>query len=222
MQFLHHSRRVGKAAGMEAPDAVILLPGIVDHQHAGRVAVGKQRMGIVEHGLPVVVIAQLHPGVELGRDVECALRAAAVKGKMRLHAAEIPFPQGCAVLFQQDGRAALGAENPMVKGNRKGLLAPDRAAVAGDEERRALVAAPLAPQVDGIDAVRAQRHLCAVVHRAAPPKFPFLHLRHQGAAHPNLPPFFCRNSGVFSDKPILPSRSAPHKPKRNNRKFQLF
>ena len=173
VQLPAHGLGVREAAGMEAPKAVVLLPGVVDHQHAGGQAVGQHGPGIGQHALLVLLVEQLHPGVVLGPGVEQGLGGRWVEGKVGLHGGQIGLAQAAAGGLELQGRAGgLGAQHAGRKADGKPLVAPKVAALGGKEERHGLVAALFLAQVDGVIAAGGQGHAGAVVHGAAPPALP--------------------------------------------------
>ena len=66
VQFFHHLFGIRKPARVKIPQAVIFLPGVINHQDAGRETIGDDSAGVFEDILLVLIIIQFDPGVILG------------------------------------------------------------------------------------------------------------------------------------------------------------
>ena len=70
VQRLHHAFGIGETPGMKLPHAVVLLPVVIDHQHAGGETVGQDVMGILANPVLTLIVDQLDPGIVLRFDKE--------------------------------------------------------------------------------------------------------------------------------------------------------
>ena len=171
VQLADHRLGIGEAAGVEIPLAVVFLPVVVDHQHAGRQSVVHDRVGVLEHVALVLVIHQFDPRVVLRHGEQRAVRQLAVGGKEALR--RVPEgvaqrPPGLAVanrIARRRDAQGLAREREAER-----LLAPDVPALRRDEQRRVLIPAVVAVEVD-VDRREAVRHLPAERDGTAPPRF---------------------------------------------------
>ena len=176
MQPGHHPLRILEAARGELPGAVILLPVVVDHQHSRRVALIDDCLGVLQHVNLILVIHQLDPGVVLrAREHQ---RVGEFPARREMHPADeregflerMALPAGLdgPVLGRDRERAAA---EPVCEG----LLAPDVAAVARNQQRLRLVTAVVSSKVAEQRGL-AVRHPGSIHAQAAPPEFAGLQL----------------------------------------------
>ena len=88
-----HSLRIGEAARIEHPCAVVKLPCVVNHHHAGRESVVFDGLGVGENVLLVLIVLQLDPGVVLRRFNQCEIGQLAGRRKPLVTAPEIHSPE---------------------------------------------------------------------------------------------------------------------------------
>ena len=156
---------------MEGPLAVVFLPVVVDHQHAGRQAVVHDGVRVLEHVPLVLVIHQLDPRVVLRRGEQRAVRQFAVGGEEALRRVAVGVAQilsRLAVVKRVARRR--DAQGLVFEREAERLLAPDIPALRRDEQRRVLIPAVVAVEVD-VDGRDAVRHLRAERDGTAPPRF---------------------------------------------------
>ena len=65
MQFIHHLLGLGKPARMKIPDAIVLLPSVINHQHARRQTIGNDSPRILQNVFLILIVGQFNPGVVL-------------------------------------------------------------------------------------------------------------------------------------------------------------
>ena len=172
VELVAHSLGIGEAARVELPRAVGELPGVVDHEDAGRTAVRQHRARVFEDAFLVLVVGELDPGVVLRSGEEEQGRNGAGRREMRVGGGSEGIAERCTTLGHHDrGLAVVGREADLAAADLDETLAcaPDGAALVGDEERCALVVVVVLAQVDRLRAVCRERHAGAEVVGGAPP-----------------------------------------------------
>ena len=171
MEFIAHRLRIGEAPAVEVPDAVAMLPGVVDHDHAANgEAVRRDSLRVVENALLVLEIGKLNPGVPLGLRNERKVRGLSARGEMPARRGEKSRAKVRPLFPKLDRRIASKRHHAVRKGAGKRLFAPHRAPLRRQHDGRGLVAVVVFPDVKGKRrGVEPKRLLRAKRRGTAPP-----------------------------------------------------
>ena len=219
---VHHPLRVPETGRLEAPVAVAGLPGVVDHQHAGRHAVVQHGLRVGEDVLLVLVVGQLDPGVDLGRAEEERVGHLPARGEPRAHRVAVRLGERRAALLDDDVGGGLDRDFAVLQRELRLGVRPHHAPPVRQQEGRALVVVVVPPEVDFQIRLRRERHLRAEEVRGAPPVLAGSHL-HGGRARENRArearrqqkksvshPFTFAHSHIFTfPRSCIPTPAAP-------------
>ena len=146
MELVYHTFGVGETLGLEGKIAVVALPIVVDHKHAGREPVIHDSVGVAKNVCLILVVHQLNPGVILRTCKEECVGQETTCGKIfslsgQIGRAEIVSGPFASHSFRSDNLAIVNLET-------KCFVAPHIFSLGGEEERHELVIGILCEEVE--------------------------------------------------------------------------
>ena len=171
MELVAHRLRVGEAPTVEVPDAVAVLPGVINHDHAAYgETVRRDSLRVVKDALLVLEVGKLNPGVPLGLRYECEVWGLSTRREMPARHGEKCRAEIRTLFYQLNRRITSKRHHAVRKGAGKRLFAPHRAPLSRQHDGRGLVAVVVFPDVKGKRrGVEPKRLLRAKRRGTAPP-----------------------------------------------------
>ena len=168
VQGADHGFRLGELLLPEFPLPVILLPVVVNHQHAGGKPVVPDGLGVFQDVGFVLIVLQFNPGVILRGREEQLVRELARGREMCPARVKVGVAQGSARPgLEQPAVFAVHRQAARGQLKRERVFGPDHIALTRKEQGLGLVAVVIAAQIRLVAV--SQRHPVAVVNDVSPP-----------------------------------------------------